>query len=307
MPPWEFWVWALALLASLAGLAVLLLALLHVRYRAEWRGEWTGDLSFPRDGNVRIEFGFPGFMRAWDWPAPSPLPAPDGGGSTKTNVPDFPAARAESAATHRVESVSPAQETFSRKGSYEQPARPTYTVPHQGEEDAEPRPEKDHANVVNETDEAKSQNEKVAVGQKDPQRLRKALFRLVTDSSAWVHLIRYGFRVLRLTHSLLRPRVRLAAGHPDPALLGRLAGHWHAVSPLLPLGDTTMNFRFQDRRPSLRLNVEGGFSALSLLFFGISVFGVFPFFGIGRRAWRGWRQQGLTGWRAWAYRRIQSL
>lgn len=278
------WAWALAVLLSLAALSALLLSLLYVRYRVAWNGTWGG-LSSEQGGSVRIEFGFPGFMRALDWDSAGAQPAPETSPHTATATPE---STPRAAGTTHASSPEPARNPSTRGATAHREeaapaAGPTVTVPkqHAVREDS-PRP-------------------------KDPNRYRKALFRLATDGPAWGLLVRYGFRVLKRFHKLLGPRVELAVGHPDPALLGRLAGRWYAVAPLLPLGDTAVGFRFQDRAPTLRVRVSGGFSALSLLRFGAGILLTFPFFGLGLRAWHGWRRREMTGWRAWTYRRIQSL
>jgi hypothetical protein len=291
------WGWVLSGFLSLAGLSALVLALLHVRYRAAWNGEWPGGLSLPHDGSLSLEFGFPGFMRAWVWPGKA---AGDRGHE----------ATRESAGAHGGASVAPAQGSVAReesggahsrapvapaKGSTA-PAGSTPTVPDQGIARIG-TPQKNYGDDA-------TPPTPVATDNKDPNRCRKALFRLATDAPAWGKLARYGFRVLRLTHRLLRPHVEMAAGHPDPALLGRMAGYWHAASPLLPLGDAILGFRFQGRHPSFRVSVHGGFSALSLLCFGIGLVVTFPFVGLGRRAWHDWRHREPAGWRAWAYGKL---
>lgn len=244
----------LVVLPALAASAVLLLALFHVRYRLDWSGTWGG-LSSRQSGSVRVEFGFPGFMRAWDREhgaaakGTEPESTPEGSAHVFHNVPRNP---------------RPAHGTLN--------ATPHALAP-----------------------------------SRDPGRYRKALFRLATDAPAWGVLMRYAFRTIMRFHKLLGPRLEIALGHPDPAFLGRLAGHWYAVSPLLPVGNTVMGFRFQDRAPTVHVRAEGGFSGLALLGFFAFTLLTFPFFGLGLRAWYGWRHRGLTGWRAWAYRRIQTI
>jgi hypothetical protein len=142
---------------------------------------------------------------------------------------------------------------------------------------------------------------------KDPNRFRKALFRFVTDGPVWSLLLGYIVALLVRAARLLHARMEFSFGHPDPAFLGRMAGHWYAVAPLFPKGSATMNFRFQDRQPAFGARLMGGFSLLTLLWFLALAFLTFPIFRLGRRAWQGWRLRHLTGWRAWTYRKIQSV
>jgi hypothetical protein len=289
-------IWALAVLFAFAALVTLLLALVHVRYRLAWSGTWGGMASF-QSGEARVEFGFPGFMHRWDWRSdpsdtsdpsesiavPSAMPAPIATAETLAGV--TPAARP---ATSPYERPFDDQAAAPRTGT-------TTTVPERRAADEAPRPS------------PKNQREK----NRDPHRFRKALFRLATDGPAWGMLVRYGFRMVRRFHALLGPRLEVAVGHPDPALLGRAAGYWYASAPVthhLPLGkDLVVGFRFQDPAPSLRVRAEGGFSGLSLLWFGLGTLGTFPLFGLARRALHGWRHREMQGWRAWTYRRIQAL
>lgn len=291
------WIFLLTLLV-LAGLAILLLALFHVRYRAAWMGEWN-DLASRQEGEIRVEYGFPGFMKTWGREGPT---TPETNGFESRSA-----------------SPSPPQNPFATAGSHNRPpgARDhqaqTATIPEPPAARNAPSPDRDsvpraplqegsgsHARQSSpKTSQAKAQT--------SSSRRQHALFSLATDGKAWKHLAGYGFRLLRLTRGLLRPRIAMTAGHPDPALLGSLIGRWHAVSPLLPLPETTFNGSFQDRLPTFRIRVEGGFSALSLLCFAAAAAGTFPYFGLGRRVWRSWRQPDLTGWRAWVHRRLRSL
>jgi hypothetical protein len=118
--------------------------------------------------------------------------------------------------------------------------------------------------------------------------------------------MRYGLKAVSLVFGLLKPRAEAALGHPDPVRLGRLAGKWYAVRPFLPLGDTVLHFRFQDRHPTLWVKAEGGFSLLGVAGFGLRLLLAFPLVRFGRSAWKGWRQHRLTGWRAWVYRKLQT-
>ncbi len=268
----------LCVLFAFAALCLLLLALLHVRYRLAWHGTWGGTAS-EQDGSVRLEFGFPGFMHKWGWersgteapPSPAPKnhskPETPKTAVSATPVTATPAKPVKASAAESVPKPLPERAPFKTADPPPQPAAPLT----------------------------------------DPNRYRKALFRLATDGPAWELLVRYGFRSVVRFYKLLGPRLEIAIGHPDPAFLGRTAGHWYAVSPLLPLGETIVGFRFQDRAPTLRVRAEGGFSGLTLLLFCVNSVVTFPLIGIGRRAWLGWRRREMTGWRAFAYRRIQAL
>jgi hypothetical protein len=298
-------IWALAVLFALAAIVTLLLALVHVRYHVAWRGTWGGFSSF-QSGEARLEFGFPGFMHRWNWQSDRSNSSDSADPSVSSGSADtvdttptmhLPIAAVETQA-RATSTARPATNSFEKPFDY-QSAAPhtgtTTTVPEQRAAYEAPRQSK------------KKQRDK----NRDPHRFRKALFRLATDGPAWGMLVRYGFRIVRRFHALLGPRLEVAVGHPDPALLGRAAGYWYASAPVtqqLPLGkDLVMGFRFQDQAPSLHVRAEGGFSGLSLLWFGLGTLGTFPLIGLAGRAWHGWRHREMQGWRAWTYRRIQAL
>lgn len=304
MPTWA-WVLLIAAAAS-AGLFLLTLALWRVHGLVAWRVEWAGGLAFPREGLVRLKAGFPFFRRTWEWtksekaeetekPRDDEDDAPSAPPSAPPSPPDPPQSAAPSPPP-RAPDAAP-----SRSGR--EPPRAPEAPPPQGGPDPDPAPSSSSSSSAPQRRKARHPNRRKA---RDPQRFRRALFRLATDGKAWGLMARYGLRVLRLAHRLLHPRIRLSLGHPDPVLLGRAAGYWHAAAPMLPRGgDTTMEFRFQDRRPSLRVHAEGGFSALSLLAFVILSVVAFPVLRLAARAWRGWKEHALTGWRAFVYRRVQ--
>jgi hypothetical protein len=299
-------IWVLAFVLALAALAILLLALVHFRYRVAWTGIWLGMDSVQR-GEARIEFGFPGFMRRWDWASRDPDDTPPSLPSCSPAVPDVTDLNTVPA----VATVTRAAESYTRpnadaSGNRAASVEDTPSVEYSATGPTPIVPE--HRTVH----EAPTHTPQKKQGKsRDPHRYRKALFRLATDGPAWGMLVRYGFRMVRRFHALLGPRLEVAVGHPDPALLGRAAGYWYAATPVthsLPLGkDLVMGFRFQDPAPTLRVRAEGGFSGLSLLLFGMGAVGGFPFFGLARRAWHGWRHREMQGWRAWTYRRIQTL
>jgi hypothetical protein len=281
----SLWASLLLSLLLLGGLVALLLALVHVRYEAAWFGLWDGGLSLPHESNLRLEFGFPGFMHAFTWGDAQPDPEPKA---------------AESGSPPAEDSNPMRQQGEYGGGVSGQPgtgkARPTsdpMVPPAHAEAAPEPAPSEATAGSP--------------PPKKDPHRYRKALFRIFTDGQAWALLIGYGVRMLKRAYRLLGLRIELAAGHPDPALLGRFAGVWYAVSPLIAPRGTTMAFRFQDRQPAFGARVKGGFSLLSLFWFLIGSLFAFPLFRLAARALHGWRHRQLAGWRAFTYRKIQAL
>lgn len=296
-----WWAWVLCALLALLGLGLLALALFRVRYRLEWRGEWSGSLSGTQEGTIQIRYGFPGFTKTWnpleddDWTLPNPFDIDDDEDEkpkeTTSAGPGDPFASPEIPAGTAPERPKPAPETplpanapasppetpyFLKDGPHRRDAGPSYK--------RAPAPDRP---------------------QKDPNRKRRALFRFITDPDVWKFFTRYGLKVVSLVFGLLKPRAEAALGHPDPVRLGRLAGKWYAVRPFLPLGDTVLHFRFQDRHPTLWVRAEGGFSLLSVVVFGLRLLLSFPLIRFGRSAWKGWRQHRLTGWRAWVYRKMQ--
>jgi hypothetical protein len=306
------WAWVLSVPLALLGLAALALALFRVRYRLEWRGEWNPTLAHPygdAEGSVVFEYGFPGFRKRWEpfqdksWSIGDLLDDEEedeaaraqkndpgekpGNPENKPKAEGPPMGRKSGVAAGPVPGFSEAAEPpFFRDRSAEG-ARAAQTTQYN-------------------RDEVKTSPEEARKARMARNKKRRALFRLATDTGAWRLLGRYGVRAARLFLGLLKPRIEAAVGHPDPAFLGRLSGKWFAARPLLPLGRTEMYFRFQDRHPSLWVKAEGGFSALSVLGFGIRLLVAFPSIGLARRAIRSWRHHKLTGWRAWAYRRLQT-
>ena len=118
---------------------------------------------------------------------------------------------------------------------------------------------------------------------------KRMLRRFLLDPVVWRALFRYGWRFARLTFRLLHLELDCAIGHSDPARLGRLAGYWHAAEPLLPARRVRVHFRFQDPRSSLRVSLQGGFSAAQGLAYAFMALFSFPWFTLSRRAWHGWR------------------
>jgi hypothetical protein len=141
----------------------------------------------------------------------------------------------------------------------------------------------------------------------DPDRMRRALFRLATDAPLLGAFLGTGIRWGRLTVGLLGLRARCALGHPDSATLGRTAAWWHAARVLPATRRILVEFRFQDRLPSARLQIQGGFSLARFLAFLMASFAAFPWFRLWGRAWHAWRHANLEGWRAFAYARIRKV
>jgi|GEM_PF-2671445 len=313
---------ALILIVALLGLLLLLAALFHVRGDVAWLGMWTGGAALPHETSVRIEYGFPGFMRAW---AHEPLPgeAPDArthAQSSAANAAEAPSTPFADAATpsspasarpspssspssHSASPESRAADETSESSGESKTSAATPGAPASAASHAPPRSPR-YGTAARQGAGTAS---RTAKKNRDPHRFRKALFHFVTDGTAWIVLSGYGLRVLLRAARLPRARIDLSAGHPDPAFLGRMAGRWYAVSPLLPPGRVTMSFRFQDRHPSFGVRVRGGFSLLGLLWFCVTSLLTFPLVRLGRRGWHGWRNRALTGWRGRLYRKIQTI
>jgi hypothetical protein len=268
------WGWILSVFLVVAGLLLLAAALFHVRVRAGWGGAWES-LDSKQEGSFRVEYGFPGFMREWAWDEDR---ADEGRGMGDGGEP-----QTRTQPSRATETNGPAGMGDPAKGDpwvapADPPSSPPSSIPR-------PSPRKRRRGLR--------------------PRWRRALFRFVTDGKTWKLLARHGFRTARGAIALLRPRVAIAVGHPDPVKLARLAGYWHASAPLLSASRASLELRFQDRRPTFAIRAEGGFSALSFILFGIRNVSSFPWIGLGRRVWHGWWRHELEGWRKWAYRKIQ--
>jgi hypothetical protein len=131
----------------------------------------------------------------------------------------------------------------------------------------------------------------------DKERARRALFRFLTDGPMLRALIRFGFRVAGQGLRLLRPTVECAVGDPDPLRLARLCSIVNTARALPLMERVHLYPRFQDRNSTLRVRITGGFSSARAAVFMLAVLWAFPAFTLVRRAWHGWRNAELTGWR----------
>ena len=301
MPTWA-WVlsYILAACAALLMLAALALAFVRFHYFLEWRGEWNGGASGSSGGTARVETHFFWYRHVWEplkdnsWSVGDLFSEEDEGDGEVAGQKSAPeTAQADSG----MSDPEPAPE-FSPQNGAQNAEDPTF-LKSSGPSPRRPEESRRAYDVP-------PYNKKKA----DPNRKRRALFRLITDRDAWKLAGRYGLKILRLVLRLLKPRIEAAVGHPDPAFLGRVAGKWYAARPLLPsllpVGRTDVYFRFQDRHPSLWVRVQGGFSALSVVGFGVRLVVAFPFILLARRGLHSWRRHKLTGWRAWVYRKLQA-
>jgi hypothetical protein len=287
---------------ALLGLGLLALALFRVRYRLEWRGEWSGSLSGTQEGTIQIRYGFPGFTKTWNpleddaWTPPNPFDIDD----DEDN---------DNAKTTEAASAGPGDPFSSPETPSEPPPAKPVEPRREAKAPGKPREEPYFLKDGPHRRDAGPNYSRPAASdrsKKDPNRKRRALFRFITDADVWKFFTRYGLKAISLVFGLLKPRAEAALGHPDPVRLGRLAGKWYAVRPFLPLGDTVLHFRFQDRHPTLWVKAEGGFSLLGVVGFGLRLLLSFPLIRFGRSAWKGWRQHRLTGWRAWVYHKLQA-
>ncbi len=122
----------------------------------------------------------------------------------------------------------------------------------------------------------------------DPKRLRRALFRMAMDVSLLRALARFAVRGSGATFRLLDFRMRCAVSHPDPALLGRFVGYYHAALVLPGARRIDLRFRFQDRHVAAAVSAWGGFSAARFLIFLLGAMAAFPWRPLLRSVWRGW-------------------
>lgn len=276
------WGWILCAFLILAGLLLLAGALFHVRVRAGWGGAWES-LDSRQEGFFRVEYGFPGFMREWDWSGEEEEEEEDGGRESGVGR-----ERNDDAGTSGAGSTSSRAQNHDASSGTARNPNPRSSSSSPPPPDSRPP-----------TPDARRRT------RRDRNRWRRALFRFVTDGKAWRLVFRHGYKTARGAIALLNPRVAIAVGHPDPVKLARFAGYWHASAPLLSASRATLELRFQDRRPTLAIRAEGGFSALSCLFFGIRNASSFPWIGLGRRVWFSWWRHELKGWREWVYERLQ--
>ncbi len=317
MSLWHDILVALLLIAAAATIVGLLCAaLLHVRFEAGWFGMWTGSTELPHESFLQIEYGFPGFMRTWK--ALPPAPSPDDASAhreppedSRTQAQPVQGEGGEPGAAH-AENAGDAAPAGAAPGAQARPPADTLAGgPERGTGGAE-ETLRSGSRASGRREPRAPQAAARAPGRarrrhSDRHRHRRALFRLVTDGAAWKLASGYFLRVAARAFRLPGLHVDLSAGHPDPAWLGRFAGRWYAVTPFLPADRARMHFRFEDRHPSFGIRARGGFSLLAFLWFLVVNVLTFPWLRLGRRAWWIWRHGTLAGWRAWTYRKIQTL
>ena len=131
----------------------------------------------------------------------------------------------------------------------------------------------------------------------DKERARRALFRFLSDGPVLGAAIRFAFRVAGLSMRLLNPTVECEAGDPDPLRLAKICSMAYSSRTLPFMHRVRIVPRFQDRNSTLHVKVNGEFSALRALVFFLAVLWSFPAFTLLRRAWHGWRNAELDGWR----------
>lgn len=288
--------YALGALAILAGIALLLSALWSVRVSASVHGTWDGTLHGPHAARLSLEYGFPGFMRRHEWPGPESGTAAPAAPDTRETAtppppppppPSFPSPSGTSPA-------SPSRPSPAAMEAPRAPEPPSAATSH-AEEDPRARPRNEAA------------DERKAEPGKAPNRWRKALFRLATDGPAWMGLAGFLRRAMRLTAWLLHARLELVLAHPDPALLGRTAGYWHAFTGPTPLRHVRTEFRFCAPHPAVTMRARGGFSVFELVVFAMALFVAFPWFRLARRMRWSWKHREPGGWRGFLYRLIQSV
>jgi len=138
----------------------------------------------------------------------------------------------------------------------------------------------------------------------DKERARRALFRFLTDGPVLGAVIRYAFRVAGLSARLLHPMVECAVGDPDPLRLAQICSAAYSFRALPFLQRVRIVPRFQDRTSTLHVRLSGGFSAMRAVIFFLAVLWAFPVFTVLRRAWHGWRNAELAGWRRFAFAQV---
>src|SRR5690606_36346833 len=218
--------------AAAVTIGLLCAALLHVRFEAAWFGMWTGSTEVPHESFLRIEYGFPRFMRAWKTPPPTTGPdatdaqtePPVDDHGTQAEPGDGKHGKGGEAGAAPAERVGDAPRAGAAPGVA---ARPTADTPAGGPQPADGRA--DGTARSHPADDRRALRAERAAGRArrrnpDRHRHRRALFRLVTDGAAWKLASGYFLRVAVRAFRLPGLHVDLSAGHPVPAWLGRFAG-----------------------------------------------------------------------------------
>lgn len=128
------------------------------------------------------------------------------------------------------------------------------------------------------------------------KRIHKAATKWVLDPGVWRILFRFtmksGRRVLGLLHPALKS---LHLSLEDVFDLGRIAAAWSVVRGTIPALACPAEFGFAQPF-AFRARVEGGFTGLNLLFFGLLTLFSFPWLPLGSRFVHCWNDPRLTRW-----------
>ncbi len=127
--------------------------------------------------------------------------------------------------------------------------------------------------------------------------LRLVLLKFALDPKVWrilfIYLTKTGRRTFRLLHLRLES---MHIGMEDVLSLGKIAAVWSSLSVLfLPLR-CPIEYAFNEKPGSLKINLTGGFSGLQALAFAGSTVFTFPWVSLGHRFFTSWRNPRLNRW-----------
>lgn len=133
----------------------------------------------------------------------------------------------------------------------------------------------------------------------DKERWKKASFKLATDRQFLAALIGYLWSMAKRFIRLLGPEVELYSvkvGHPDPLVMGKIAGALAAIRPLSPWKTLGLDYDFRKHSFAMEGSAAIGFSLLQMVRFFAAIALRFPWFTLILRLWQAWRHPELNKW-----------
>jgi hypothetical protein len=127
--------------------------------------------------------------------------------------------------------------------------------------------------------------------------LKKTLIKLALDPRVWRFVIKYVMGFARRGFHLLHIRLEyLAISFDDILLLGKFAAVWSSLAGMITFLACPVQYGFNEKPASIRLGMDGGFTVLNLIGFGILALFSFPWVGLAKRFWVSWRNPELNRW-----------